>query len=98
MSSYQHRIGNDGAAQHRSGDAQPLEHREHVRAELDPVTDHAEFGRALDQLHPEPGVRERQRGRRAADAAAGHDDWAIGICHRAIRRFEGPHPGFKPIV
>jgi len=59
---------------HRLAHAEPVEHREHVRPELNAVADHAEFRRALKQPHAPPCAPERQRHGGAAKPAADDDD------------------------
>ena len=63
--------------EHLLGEAQHLEHAEHVGAELDAGADLLELRRLLQHLHRDALARQRQRGRKPADAAA--DDQNGGL-------------------
>ncbi len=62
--------GNTASRLHRVGQAELLEHPEHVGTELDAGADLLELGRLLDHLAADAFTRQRQRRRHAANAAA----------------------------
>ena len=74
-------VGKHGARVDRLGQAQKLEHAEHVRSELDAGTDFAEIRRRLEHMYAKPLARERQRDRQTADATAGHEYGQVGFRH-----------------
>ena len=53
-------IGKHGERADRLGQAEPLEHPEHVGAELDAGADLVEFGRLLEDLRRDALARQRQ--------------------------------------
>src|SRR5258708_4858907 len=58
----------------RFDQAERLELPEYMGPKLDAGADFLEFGRLLDELHGNALARQRQRGRKAADAAADDED------------------------
>jgi hypothetical protein len=71
---HHHRLRPQRFRKHRIRDAEPVEHPEHVGAELNAVTDDAEFLGLLQHQHVEALAPERQRGHGAAKPAADDDD------------------------
>src|SRR6266508_4985304 len=68
---HHHFVGIDGATARLRADAERVEGRESVRPELDAGAYLAELRCLLQYLDREATTRERERGREAADAAAG---------------------------
>ena len=66
-------VGKHGAGIDRLGQAEQLEHAEHVGPELDAGAGFAKIRGRLEHVHAMPLARERQRGSQAADAAAGDE-------------------------
>ena len=63
-------LGNTASALIALGQAEHLEHPEHVGPELDAGADLLELRRLLDHLRGDALARQRQRRRQPADAAA----------------------------
>ncbi len=68
------RVGPRGDGVERIRQAQGMQAAHRVRPELDAGTDFGEDGRLLEQLDPMAALRQRQRARQAADAAAGDQE------------------------
>ncbi len=62
-----------GVVENLGGDAQPIEHRNHIGAELHAVADGAELGRLLQDADAASGAAQCKRRGQSAEAAA-HDD------------------------
>ena len=71
----------------RLDQAEPLEHPEHVGAELDAGADLLELGRLLDDLRRDTLARQRQSRGQPADAAADDEDgFVLPIGHACFLR------------
>ena len=80
-------LGQERHGAHGIRESHPVEHLEHVGAELDAGADLAEFRRLLEHVGRPPVGRERQRGSETADAAAGNQHpirRACVLCHRQV--------------
>ena len=74
--------------ENRIRDTQPIEHRNHIGAELDAIPDGAEFGRLFENAHAPAGAAQGERGGQPAKAAAHDDDRLVAVCtvHSPVMR------------
>ncbi len=91
-----------GLVENRGGDAQPIEHRNHIGAELDAIADGAELRRLLENVHVAAGAAQCECGCQSAEDAAHDDDWSVRAAHSDLVMPAQRHPaasrGGDPVV
>jgi hypothetical protein len=67
--------------ENRISNTKPIEHRNHVGAELDAIADGAEFRRLFENTHAPAGAAQGERGGQPAEAATHDDDRLVRASH-----------------